>query len=175
MKHTHKEVKKIFRIAILSDTHMPMRAKNLPDELIEELKKVDLILHAGDFVSKETYEKLNSMGIKMEGVCGNMDEPALCKILPEHKIIEIEGRRIALTHGSGSPFNLPISLLKKYSGEKIDCLVFGHTHKPYNKVLNGILCFNPGSPTDRVFSIYRTYGLLEIYPTGIKGMIKQLA
>ncbi|MEX2105031.1 MAG: YfcE family phosphodiesterase, partial [Bacilli bacterium] len=34
------------RIGVVSDTHIPKRAKLLPRKLIEGLKGVDLILHA---------------------------------------------------------------------------------------------------------------------------------
>jgi hypothetical protein len=45
--------------------------------------------------------------------------------------------------------------------EDIDCLVYGHTHQAENKMIDGVLFFNPGSPTDRRFAMYNSIGILE--------------
>ena len=60
------------KVIVISDTHMPKRAKSLPSRLREELKTADMILHAGDWQTKEVYEELKVYA-PIEGVCGNVD------------------------------------------------------------------------------------------------------
>ena len=91
------------------------------------------------------------------------------KTLPEQKILTLDGKRIAIIHGFGPPAGLPERLLKLF--EKIDCLVFGHSHQPMNEYRNGVLLFNPGSPTDKRYAPYKSYGILEVNENGIKGEI----
>ena len=62
--------------------------------------------------------------------------------------------------------------LKKEFG-KVDVIVFGHTHSSQNEIKNGVLFFNPGSVTDKVFAKENSYGILEIN-SSIKGRIVKL-
>jgi predicted phosphodiesterase len=65
-----------------------------------------------------------------------------------------------MMHGWGMPYNLEQKLLKEIG--PVDCLVYGHSHKPANRMKNGILFFNPGSAIDRRFTKHNTVGILEI-------------
>jgi len=53
----------------------------------------------------------------------------------------------------------------------VDAIVFGHSHIAVNIVKDGVLFFNPGSPTDKIFSTANTYGILEVSDKKIEGMI----
>ena len=55
----------------------------------------------------------------------------------------------------------------------MDVIVFGHSHSPVNELRDGILFFNPGSPTDKIFAKYNSYGILTINKE-IKGEIIRL-
>lgn len=149
------------RITILSDTHIPQRAKELPFIILKEIEKSDLIIHAGDFTTIETVKFLENLN-RFYGVAGNMDEKEVWEYLPEKRIIEIEGKRIGLIHGFGSPIGIEKKIIKRFEGEKTDLIVFGHTHRAVIKNYRGILLLNPGSPTERIFSLRKTFAIIEI-------------
>jgi hypothetical protein len=147
-------------IGVISDTHIPDRARDISEQLYGDLDKCDLILHAGDLVSMEFLEKLKKIK-KVIAVSGNMDYPEVLKALPKKQVIECGKFRIGLIHGYGHPVKMLDNLHRDFDQE-IDLLVFGHSHQPMNEVRDGILYFNPGSPTDKLFSIYNSYGIIEI-------------
>lgn len=149
------------KIGIISDTHIPT-PEDLPDEVLEALADTDLILHAGDLVSLAILAKLKEIGPEVKAVWGNMDPPEVKRTLPEKQLIQIKEFRIGLTHGSGAPAGLVEKVKEKFKGERIDCIVYGHSHSPVNEIHENILYFNPGSPTDKVFAPYNSYGILEI-------------
>ncbi len=148
---------------MLSDTHIPVTARALPQEVLEEAKKSDCCLHAGDFIEYPLYELLGAL-TKTYAVYGNMDCQQLKDELPEKQLIELEGVRIALTHGAGHPDYLIKYIQDKFTSQKeeIDIFVFGHSHSAMDEESGGKIYFNPGSPTDKVFAAYRSYGILEI-------------
>lgn len=159
------------KIGVISDTHIPQVAPRIPQEIYNVFKGIDLILHAGDLTEISVLGELKKLA-ETQAVYGNMDEPDVRKILPVKRIIEVGKFTIGLIHGNGPPFNL-ISKVRKEFFQKVDVIVFGHSHSPVNEVREGILFFNPGSPTDKTFAKYNSYGLLTI-DDGIKGEIVQL-
>lgn len=60
-------------IFVLSDTHIPERMAKLPQNLLNQIKSDDIILHVGDFVRWEVFQKLESLAT-IHAVCGNMDD-----------------------------------------------------------------------------------------------------
>jgi len=50
-------------------------------------------------------------------------------------------------------------------------VVFGHSHIPVNEWHDGLLLFNPGSPTDRRRQPKHTMGLLRLVDGTIEGQI----
>ena len=160
------------RVLVLSDTHIPIAQEKLPPIIQKEAKSSDYCLHAGDFISYSVYKDLSSW-TKTIGVCGNMDEPELQEKLSQKEIIKIEDVTIGLTHGRGSPSNLLHHINNVFLDDSgnIDIFVFGHSHYPIDKEIEGKLYFNPGSPTDKVFSPYLSYGIFEIDGSNIKRRI----
>ena len=159
------------KIGIIADTHIPHVAPRLPSEIYDAFKGMDLILHAGDLTELSVLEELRKSA-DAQAVYGNMDEPEVRKLLPAKRIINVGRFTIGLTHGYGPPFNL-INTVKREFSQKVDVIVFGHSHSPVNKVRDGILFFNPGSPTDKIFARYNSYGILTIGDK-IKGKIVRL-
>ena len=147
------------RIGVISDTHIPRAADWLPKKVCEDLKNVDLILHAGDITEKEVLERLKAIA-PTRAVYGNMDSGEVRDLLPRKDIIDIGRFRIGLIHGFGPPFGM-IERIRKEFG-KMDAIVFGHTHAPMNEVKSGCLFFNPGSPTEKIFTKENAYGIIEI-------------
>lgn len=161
------------KIGVVSDTHI-QSPEDLPGELLSAFADTDLILHAGDLVSLAVLERLKEIGPEVHAVWGNMDPPDVKRALPEAELIQIKQVRIGLTHGTGAPFNLIETVKEKFKNERVDCIVYGHSHSPRNEIHEGTLFFNPGSPTDKLFAPYNSYGLLEI-DKKIAGRIIKLA
>lgn len=149
------------KFVVLSDTHIPKRAKELPKEVLKEIEKADGIIHAGDFVSEKFYSFLEK-NFKIYAVHGNMDERILFDILPEKRVFEIEKIKIGLYHGTGAPFGIEKRVLKKFENERVNLIIFGHSHRTFNKKIKDVHLFNPGSVSDKIFSFASTFGVLEV-------------
>ncbi len=151
------------RILVLSDTHIPFTGKKLPSKVIEEAKKSDLCIHAGDFVEYSVFEELASY-VRTYGVCGNMDNSEVSEKLPYRQIIEIDKICIGVIHGRGAPRDLISFVNSNFRDQwnKIDIFIFGHSHSPLNKKIGDKIYFNPGSVMDKLFAPYNSYGILEI-------------
>ena len=146
------------KIGVISDTHL-----NISDDRLQEIVKdhfhdVDLILHAGDIVDLTVLDVFKDK--EVYAVSGNMDHDSVREVFPEKRILEIEGWRIGMIHGWGSPSGLEEKILWEF--EDVACIVYGHTHRAVNEVRDGVLLFNPGSPTDRRFAKRNSVGILEI-------------
>ena len=155
---------------MIADTHIPEVAEKVPDEALKRFEGVDMILHAGDLVSLDVLKQLNSIA-KTVAVYGNMDYSAARSSLPEKTVVEAGKYKIGLTHGGGAPWDIVERVRAEF--EHVDAIVFGHTHQPLNESIDGILFFNPGTPTDLRFSSKQSIGIIE---TGddIKGRIIEL-
>ena len=101
-----------------------------------------------------------------------MDTVEVERAFPATRVLEIGGFKIGVTHGDGAPQGIIERVSAKFTG--VDAIVFGHSHQPLNERRNGVLLFNPGSPTDRIFAPYNSVGLLEISDT-ISGQIIRLS
>jgi len=154
------------KIGVISDTHLSGYDTRLARIVAHHFKDADLILHAGDLVDLRVLDIFG--GIEVKAVSGNMDNMPVKDKLPEQLIFEIKGFKIGLIHGWGSPLGVEEKLLAKLGD--VNCVVYGHTHKPANYKENGILFFNPGSAVDKRFADTRTIGILEI-DKEIKGRI----
>jgi hypothetical protein len=158
---------------VLSDTHIPRRAGELPRALIQALGEVDLIIHAGDFTSVEFYDELKTFG-PLKAVRGNMDEPELREILPEKLILDLEGHRVGIMHGFGAPFKIGERVRARFGDEPLDLLIFGHSHRALLREIAGTKLLNPGSPTDRFFARKQSFASLDIGPSYIRANIIDL-
>ena len=129
------------RIGVISDTHL----RDSGHELVKRVKAawgpVDMILHAGDLVGLAILDSLAPPDVL--AVAGNMDPHPVSAGLPVKRVLEIEGHRIGLIHGWGAPMGLSSRVRREF--EQVDAVVFGHSHRPANKVVGGVLMFNPGS------------------------------
>ena len=149
------------RIGVLSDTHLPDSddAQEFLLDLIETvLAPVDLILHAGDLVAPDLLSVFGNY--QFHAVRGNMD-PVITGV-PLKKIINVGGFTIGMIHGWGSSGGLVKRAYAEFSSVSLDCLVYGHSHRPACYRHDGVLFFNPGSATDRRSMAYHSVGLLEI-------------
>ena len=155
------------RVVIVSDTHIPKRAKRLPSVLIRGLERADAILHAGDWVSPEVVEELEWYA-PVYGVAGNCDPPEIRRRFGERRRIRLAGYRIGLVHGEGRKGTTLDRAIAAFAGEPLHLLVFGHSHTPYKKRHGNTLVFNPGSPTDRRRNPRYSYGVALLGRNGIR-------
>jgi hypothetical protein len=99
-----------------------------------------------------------------------MDPPEIKMILPDKRILHLGGFSIGVIHGWGSPKGLEERVFSSFDGEKLDAIIYGHSHIPANYVNSNILFFNPGSPTDTRFAKSNSIGILTL-DTKISGEI----
>ncbi len=163
------------RIGLISDTHMPKRAKAIPQEVLDAFAGADLILHAGDLVDPQVLEPLEAIA-PVVAVAGNNDPAAVIDKWGWKRVLELEGYRIGLVHGhEGKGTNTVARALSQFPND-VGVVVFGHSHSAYNEWHGSILAVNPGSPTDRRrWSPGYSYGLLYLEPTGPRAEIRFLA
>jgi hypothetical protein len=117
-----------------------------------------MILHAGDVVELSALDFFADREIKV--VAGNMDSWELKHRAPAKMVLRVEGFTVGLIHGWGPPAGIEDRIIREF--DAIDILVYGHTHAAVSHTENGILYFNPGSPTDKRFANTNTIGILEI-------------
>lgn len=129
------------RIGVLSDTHLRAAEPALTRALAQAFAGVDMILHAGDLTNLAVLDCLQAPLI--HAVAGNMDGAEVANQLPRKLVVEVEGKRIGLIHGWGSPFGLAGRVRGEF--DQVDCVVFGHSHRSLNAVTGRVLMFNPGS------------------------------
>jgi len=146
------------KIGVLSDTHLKHFPKGLGECIEYHFKDVDMILHAGDVVELNALDFFAGREIKV--VAGNMDSWELKHRSPAKMVLTLEGFTVGLIHGWGSPAGIEDRIILEF--DALDILVYGHTHAAVSHTRNGILYFNPGSPTDKRFSSTNTIGLLEL-------------
>ncbi|MDD3089177.1 MAG: metallophosphoesterase [Candidatus Omnitrophica bacterium] len=157
------------RIGVISDTHIPVTAPELPGELLSGLAGCDLILHAGDIIESSVLDSLRSVA-PVTAVRGNMDSLELREKLPDKIIIEAEDVHIGMIHGSGLHSRVISSVSEEFD-KQVDIVVFGHTHTPLNEKRGNVLFFNPGSPTDKIFAPYRSFGIIAVNGRSFSGEI----
>jgi putative phosphoesterase len=140
----------------MSDTHLPRRAKALPERLLADLPHADVVVHAGDWVDEATLDLLEQRSRRVIGVYGNNDGPALRARLPEVARADLDGLRLAVVHETGPAQGRERRCADRFPDT--DVLVFGHSHIPWDTTApTGLRLLNPGSPTDRRRRPHCTY------------------
>jgi putative phosphoesterase len=138
------------RLLLLADTHVPARAKRLPDAVWREVDRADVVIHAGDWVDLATFETLDARAARLIGVWGNNDGADLRERMPEFAVEAIEGLTVSVVHETGAATGRERRMDLAYPDAALDVLVFGHSHIPWDsRTPRGIRLLNPGSPTDR--------------------------
>lgn len=147
------------RIAVLSDTHLRV-GKTLPRFVWEQLTQIDMIIHAGDLTHMGLLEELSYIA-PVRAVRGNCDVWDVS--LPERDVVECEAFRIGVIHGdSGKGKSTQERAFLAFKDTSVDLIIFGHSHTPFMEWRDGILLFNPGSPTDKRREPQYSFGLLDI-------------
>jgi uncharacterized protein len=147
-------------VAVISDTHLPRGARRIPEACIEAMRAADLIVHAGDFTEPQVLQELEALGPPVAAVHGNVDAEELRRRLPEARLVDAGGARLAILHDAG-PASGRLERMRARFPEA-DAVVFGHSHIPLHQERGGFQIFNPGSPTDKRRQPRFTMGLGEV-------------
>ncbi|WP_159500508.1 metallophosphoesterase [Microbacterium sp. 18062] len=143
------------RLLLVSDTHIPGRARALPDAALRAADAADLIVHAGDWVAASVLDELERHG-EVVGVWGNNDGADLRARLPGIARRRIEGLELAVVHETGDARSRERRMDEAFPDA--DVLVFGHSHIPWDTTTpRGLRLLNPGSPTDRRRQTHHTF------------------
>jgi uncharacterized protein len=142
------------RIGVISDTH------DLLDPRVPELfAGVAYILHGGDVGLPWLLNRLEEIA-PVTAVIGNTDVGI---DLRETEVLELDETKFLLHH-IVNPHAPHDALAARLAREKPDVVVFGHTHKPFCKMLNGVLFLNPGYAGKARFNLPRSVAILETTP-----------
>jgi len=133
------------KIGIISDTH-----DNLPQikkaVTFFNQKKVELVLHAGDFVSPFTALELKNLNCPFTGIFGNNDGDKLYlrekfenigKLFPAPYVAKIDNKNVIMLHKE----KLTDPLLEN---QKYDVIIYGHTHRVDLRKIGKTIIINPG-------------------------------
>jgi uncharacterized protein len=148
-------------IGVLADTHIPKRAKKLPNILLEAFSKVDLIIHAGDWQTMDVYRELSKLA-PVVGVTGNVDDEEVMAFFEKKKIVELGAFRVGIVHGDGKGKTTLKRAYEAFENEKVDVIIFGHSHIPLLEEHHGVIMLNPGSATDKRRQAKYSYGVIEV-------------
>lgn len=144
------------RLLLIADTHVPKRARDLPARVWDEVDRADVVVHAGDWVTEQLVEDLQTRAERLIACWGNNDGPALRARLPERADVILGGVRLTVVHETGAAGGRDARMSRLYPDT--DVLVFGHSHIPWDTTTQtGLRLLNPGSPTDRRRQPFCTY------------------
>lgn len=156
-------------IGVLSDTHIFAggKGRQLPPEVLDlfERFRVDLIVHAGDILVHDVLDSLATVAPVL-AVHGNNEPLPLWQELPERIVLAVGNHRIGVLHGHGG--STARATARTAFEETVDIVIYGHSHIPMIEEVDGVVYFNPGSPTDRRWSRHFGIGILAISARNVR-------
>lgn len=161
-------------VGLISDTHIPTRAKAIPGKALDTFKNSSFIIHAGDLIQLSVLNGLEKIA-PVIAVCGNMDRHDVKEKLPSIGSVRVYDWKIGVVHDVGVLWGT--SKMKRIAKQNsFDVLIFGHTHRPTIKRENRAFFVNPGSPTNPMppFLVKPTIALLKITKEKIEPEIIQI-
>ena len=128
------------KILVLSDNH---RKLDYVEKVLRLHPDISMCIHLGDSEGEGEVQALLPKGCESYFLQGNND---FFSYLPKEVEVRIGKERCFLTHGHLYGVNFGLERLSEEARDR-NCSMafFGHTHKPCNKVVNGVHCINPGS------------------------------
>jgi putative phosphoesterase len=140
-------------LGILSDTHGYFHSA-----LVDDLRGVDLILHAGDVGDFGILDGLRAVA-PVRAVWGNIDAMSTRRRLEEHERFEVDGLDVWMTHVAGRPGRWQRGMGDRLADDPPDIFVCGHSHilrVERVEALGGMLFVNPGAAGQQGFHERKT-------------------
>ena len=161
LAHEMPTVKAAKTVGLISDTHVPVRAKCIPKMVFKVFENVDFIVHAGDLVQLAVIDELEQLAPVL-AVHGNMDGPEVSGALPKLNSLRVLDWKIGVMHDPRTTFGMgKMREIAKQNGFNV--FVYGHTHNSSIKWEGKTLYINPGSPTNPTSFISRpSVALLKV-------------
>ncbi|MEA2517225.1 MAG: uncharacterized protein QOG16_1063 [Actinomycetota bacterium] len=157
------------KVAVISDTHTSGMTRTVPFSAWPFLETADHILHAGDVVDTSLLEEMKSLA-PLTVVMGNCDAMDVRDWgATDEAVVELGGLQIAMIHDSGLSAGRRERMRARFPTARV--VVFGHSHMPVNEDADGLLLFNPGSPTWKRKAPFPSMGLLWIENGDVEGEI----
>ena len=157
------------KVAVLADTHTRGMTRTVPMGAWPYLETADHILHAGDVVDPSVLDELKTLA-PTTAVMGNCDALDVREWGATDEVeVELGGVRIAMLHDSGPSKGRWERMRERFPTARV--VVFGHSHIPLNEDRDGLLLFNPGSPTWKRRAPFTSMGLLWIDKGDVEGEI----
>ena len=157
------------KVAVLADTHTQGMTRTIPMGAWPYLETADYILHAGDVLDPGVLDDLKTLA-PVSAVIGNCDSAEIRDWGATDELeLELGGIKIAMLHDSGPTKSRRERMRKRFPDARV--VVFGHSHMPFNEDREGLLLFNPGSPTWKRRAPFASMGLLWIEKEDVEGEI----
>ena len=162
------------RIGLISDTHVPGGATEVPPQVVTAFEGVALILHAGNIYRPEILDWLERIapvkaagaiyGDRMETPTAHAMECAGDPRVAQQQVMELEGHRVGVVNnllmdgfsdellpGIIEAHHIPDgklpAMVEEYFGTALDVVIFGRTLHALVEEHQGLLFANPGSPS----------------------------
>ena len=158
------------KILIVSDTHGRHSAF---DKALKEAGKIDALVHLGDTEGGKDYIEA-VCGCPAYVLAGNND--FFSDNLREMEVV-FGTKKAFMTHGHYYYVSLgPERIIEEGKMRNADIVMFGHTHKPFLEMIDGMIVLNPGSLSyPRQEGRKGSYIMMEIEPDcDVKCEIKYL-
>jgi putative phosphoesterase len=149
-------------IGVISDTHIYTGSRRIIHPAIYRLYEragVDLMVHLGDANSRSVLEEIAEFA-PLLAVPGNNDDDDLQFLLPETVRITVGKHTFGMLHGHGGR-SARDEAIRRFV-DKVDCVLFGHSHKPLLEKVRETVLFNPGSATERRWNPHFGIGLITV-------------
>ena len=157
------------KVVVLADTHTRGFTRALPMGSWPYVETADHILHAGDVVDPALLDELRAFA-PVTAVTGNCDALDVRDWgATERASIELGGVRVGMLHDSGLTKGRRERMRRAFPDARV--VVFGHSHMPFNEDDDGLLLFNPGSPTWKRKAPFTSMGILWIDDGEVEGEI----
>jgi uncharacterized protein len=157
------------KVVVLADTHTLGPSRPLPPGAWPYMETADHILHAGDVCDPALLDDLAAFA-PLSVVAGNCDGPDVRAWgAPEHVSVELGGVSIAMLHDTGLSRTRRERIRTRFPDARV--VVYGHSHIPFNDDVDGLLLFNPGSPTWKRRAPFPSMGILWIDDGAVEGEV----
>ena len=136
-------------------------------QLLVALDECDFIFHAGDINHEWVLERLRGIA-PVRAVVGNNDDEELQATLPVIQLFQAGDFRLGLIHGhtpTTRKRQTAISVTLEQLRGKVDCAIYGHSHKPDDTVRDGLRMVNPGSATWPRWEPGPSYAIIDVAET----------